>query len=42
MLDTHLVSYERDEQFTCRGANTVEEATRLIEAGIDYLYLSKR
>ena len=37
MLYTHLVSFERDDHFTCRVANTVEEATSLIEAGFDYV-----
>jgi integrase len=37
MLYTHLVRFERDDQFTCRVAQTVEEATKLIEAGFNYV-----
>jgi len=31
LIYIHLVNFERDDQFTCRVAHTVEEAKNLIE-----------
>ena len=37
LLYTQLVDFECDDAFTCRVANTVEEATQLIEAGFEFV-----
>ncbi len=36
MIYTHMINFEGDE-FTCRTAQTLEEAEELIEAGFDYV-----
>jgi len=36
LVYTHLISFEGDE-FTCKVAKTLKEATALIEAGFDYV-----
>jgi len=37
LIYTHLVDFEHDDDFTCRAAKTLEEASELIEAGFDYV-----
>jgi hypothetical protein len=37
LIYTHLVNLERDDQFTCRVAHTVEEARNLMETGFEYV-----
>jgi hypothetical protein len=37
LIYTHLINFERDDQFACRVAHTVEEARNLIEAGFEYV-----
>jgi len=36
MRYTQLISFESDE-FTCKAAKNIQEATQLIEAGFDYI-----
>ncbi len=37
LVYTHLVDFEKPEEFTCRVAVTLEEAQELIEAGFEYV-----
>ena len=37
LIYTQLVDFECDDDFTCRTARTLEEASQLIEAGFDYV-----
>jgi len=37
LIYTQLVDFECDEDFTCRTARTLEEASQLIEAGFEYV-----
>jgi integrase len=36
LIYTHLINFDK-EDYVCKAANTVEEATQLIEAGYDYV-----
>jgi len=37
LVYTQLVDFECDDDFTCRAARTLEEASQLIEAGFEYV-----
>jgi len=37
LIYTHLISFDEDDQFTCRVARTLKEAEELIEAGFEYV-----
>ena len=37
LIYTQLISFENEDDFTCRAANTVKEAKELIEAGFEYV-----
>jgi len=37
MLYTQLITYDENEEYTCRTASNVKEATELIEAGFQYV-----
>ena len=37
LVYTHLVQFEPEDNFTCRVANTIDDAKNLIEAGFDYV-----
>lgn len=37
LIYTQLVDFEQEDEFTCRTAKTLEEASTLIEAGFEYV-----
>jgi len=37
MIYTKLVAFPQEEEFICKAANTLQEASELIEAGFDYV-----
>ncbi|MBS7653414.1 hypothetical protein KEJ13_09850 [Candidatus Bathyarchaeota archaeon] len=37
LVYTQLIQLERDEEYVCRVAKTVEQATELVEAGFEYV-----
>jgi len=37
LIYIHLVHFDEDEEYTCRTANTVTQATQLIENGFEYI-----
>jgi hypothetical protein len=37
LVYTHLVQFEPDDQFICRVAQTIGEATNLVEVGFEYV-----
>ena len=37
MIYTQRVQFEPEDNFSCRVANTIDEAKNLIEAGFDYV-----
>ena len=37
LIYTHLVSFENNEEFICKTAKTLQEASSLIEAGFEYV-----
>ena len=37
LIYTHLVTFDNEDDFSCRTAATVKEARELIEAGFEYV-----
>lgn len=37
LIYTRLLQFEKDENYTCKVAQTVEQATELIESGFEYI-----
>jgi hypothetical protein len=37
LIYTQLIEFEGDEQFVCKAAKTIQEASQLIENGFEYV-----
>jgi len=37
LIYTQLIQHDRDDEYVCKIAKTVEQASKLIEAGFDYV-----
>ena len=37
LVYTQILQFEKDENYTCKVAKTIDEATQLIESGFEYV-----